>query len=158
MLTKKIALIAAITAAVWFAHSSTNEASAQVSVQFGTPTYYGNGPTYRGGTYYGLPQSYPTYNAIPTQRYSSGYRGNYVSPTYRGNSYYGNSYQSYRPNYYGQPVYGYGQPIYGNNFNYGYSTPSQARGAIVGGAIGNAVGGTRGGNVGAAIGAAVQSR
>jgi len=154
-------LVFAAAAMMWFGTTSDQSADAQVSVQFGTSRYYGNQPVYRsynyGSQYRYTQPSYrysqlrnQTYSVAP-QRYSSGYRGFPSAPVY------GNSYQSFRPNYSSQPYYG---QSYSNGYYGGYNniSPSQQRGAIIGGAIGNAVSGNRGGNLGAAIGAAVQSQ
>jgi hypothetical protein len=147
--------------------TANQTADAQVRIQYGTPSYYyGNQPVYRSNTidsrriyrqpsYQSSQQYYrsypPTFPTSP-QRYSSGYRGYGSRSTY--GSPYGNTYQSYRPSYSDQRYYGNG--INNQFYNgYNYQSPSQQRGAIIGGAIGDAIGGNRGGNVGAAIGSAI---
>jgi len=161
-----------ITAALlsWAAQSSDQVADAQISVQMGAPNNYGNQRIYRGSS---RVYSQPTYRStqryvqpnqqvyvVPSRQHSSGY-GSYSSP-YHTPHVQGQTYQSYRPTDTNPPVYGnpvYGNPTYGNSGPTGYyGTPSQQRGAIVGGAVGNAIGGNSGANVGAAIGAAIRGR
>ncbi len=139
-------------------------APAQVTITYGTPYNYSNQYQSYGYPTYSVPSN-RVYNSVPSNgyrgitpyrvspqygvqsgRYSSGYRGNVVPFQ---------SYSPYQGTYYGNEVYGNGyyQP-YGNAGQY-YGTPSQQRGAVIGGAIGNAIGGQRSGNVGATIGAAI---
>jgi len=151
----------------WIGQSSDQAAQAQIRVQRGAPSYYGSQPVYRSTPrVYSQPsqryvqpslQSSQRVYVSPSPQYSSGY-GTYSTPHVPGQTY-----QSYRPTYTSPPTYGnpvYGNPVYGNSTSNGYyyGTPSQQRGATVGGAIGNAIGGDSGANVGAAIGAAIQGR
>ena len=148
---------ATAVAVITFAATS---ASAQTIIRYGsTPNYY-SGSYYNGTPVY---QSTPRYRSTPTyqtpnysystpQQYSSGYRGSNYRYSYpsQQHRYQSQPYQSYRPNY-GYDPYA-GRISYGNQY---YGTPSQQRGAIVGGAIGSAVGGQRAGNIGASIGRAI---
>ncbi len=107
-----------------------------------------------------VPQQFYPQAGVQSQRYSSGYRGNYSTqypnniPYQSGTRSYGNSYpytQSpgsvpYSNGYYGQ------QRTYGRTY---YGTPSQQRGAYIGSTIGNAISGQQGANIGAAVGSAV---
>lgn len=102
-----------------------------------------------------------------TQPYSSGYRGTaiYPSTTYRsyGNYPQYNQYPTYRQGYgvngngpYSSNPYGYPDVPYSTGYRgLNYATPSQQRGAVIGGALGEAIGGQRGGNVGSVIGGAI---
>jgi hypothetical protein len=167
MSTRVIVVLSAI-AFVFVLHAS--QSSAQVTITYGTPyTNPGHYQSY-GQPIYSVPSNQvysprPVYQyraatpyryVTPQQgvvigRYSTGYRGTYVVPQH--------SYSPY-PAYpvYGNPVYGNGyyQP-YPNGRVY-YNSPSQQRGAVIGGAIGGAIGGQRSSNIGAAIGAAVGGR
>lgn len=162
----KNSLVIAAALLSWSFQSNDQTADAQIWVQRGSQNNYGNQRVYRGS-----PRVYsqPTYRStqpyvqpnqqvyvVPSQQYSSGY-GSYAEP-YQAPNGQGQTYQSFRPTYTNPPVYG--NPVYGNPApdGYYYSSPSQQRGANVGGAIGNAIGGNSGANVGAAIGAAVRGR
>ena len=148
--------------------------NAQVTITYGSssnypsqtqnysyPTYsvpstrvYQSAPSYGYQVVTPYQQVTPQYR-VESGRYRSGYRGYAPSytpnPTYQGGISYGN--HVYGNGYYQPNNNGYYQP-YGNAGQY-FGTPSQQRGAVIGGAIGNAVGGQRSGNVGAAIGAAI---
>jgi hypothetical protein len=93
----------------------------------------------------------PGYNSAQnyySQPYRSGFRGTTTAyPNYNTYPSYSSGYGNTTPGYYPAPGYSSGYR--------GYVTPSQQRGAAVGGTIGGAIGGYRGGNIGAAIGAAV---
>ena len=162
----KNSLVIAAALLSWAIQSNDQNADAQISVQRGAPSNYGNQRVYRGS-----PRVYsqPTYRStqpyvqpnqrvyvVPSQQYSNG-NGSYSAPYQTPNAQ-GQTYQSFRPTYTNPPVYG--NPVYGNPApdGYYYSSPSQQRGANVGGAIGNAIGGNSGANVGAAIGAAIRGR
>ncbi len=136
----------------------------------GSTRRFSNSPTFQAPTnirtpIYSYPQTaasrqfYPQ-TGVQSQRYSSGFRGSnstrYPSniPYQSGTRVYGNTYpyaQSpgavpYSNRYYGQ------QRTYGGTY---YGTPSQLRGANIGGSIGTAINGQQGANIGAAIGSAV---
>ncbi len=109
----RITFVITAAALFWFALSADQSADAQVTVQFGTPGYYGNQPAYRGNSFtsplhyyqpnYGYAQPYSpslrTFSVSP-QRFSTGYRG------YSSQLRYGNVYQSYRPSYTNRAIYG----------------------------------------------------
>jgi hypothetical protein len=167
MNTRVTVVFGAVVALVFVLHASPS--AAQVTITYGTPYNYSNQYGSYGYPIYSVPSN-QVYNTVPTYRYpaattyrrvtpqygvpgrySSGYRGTYVVPH--------QPYSTYRvvPNY-GTQIYGNGYYTpYGNGGFY-YSSPSQQRGAVIGGAIGGAIGGQRSSNIGAAIGAAVGGR
>jgi len=171
MSTFKNSLLIAAALLSWAIPPIDQTANAQISIQRGSQNNYGNQRVYRGS-----PRVYsqPTYRStqpyvqpnqqvyvVPSQQNNNGF-GSYPAP-YQSPNARGQVYESYRPTYTNPPVYGnpvYGNQVYGNPAPNGfyYNSPSQQRGANVGGAIGNAIGGNAGANVGAAIGAAVRGR
>ena len=163
---KRITTVFGAVLALSFVLQATS-ASAQVTITYGTPYNYSNQYQSYGDPTYSVPSN-RVYNAVPSNRYrvvtryqvspQYGVRTGRYSSGYRGNTVPFQSYSPYQGTYYGNQVYSnrYYQP-YGNVGQY-YGTPSQQRGAVIGGAIGNAVGGQRAGNLGAAIGAAVGGR
>jgi hypothetical protein len=124
-------------------------AQASVTYQSYRPSYANvvtpSGSVNNSYTYRGNVNSYPTYNYSNTQPANT-----YFQPTY---TYTQPSYTSSQP-VYTYPSTTYPQPVYGNGVvgaSY-YASPSQARGATIGGVIGGVIAGDRGANIGAAIG------